>query len=151
MTQPLAELDDVRARLDADLDEVTEPLAASALAEASDLAREYGRDWVDADRCPRLVRGLVARATARFVRNPDGYARSRSGDESVEWAEGAAGDGGVFYTEPEIRLIRSLAGRSDIHSVEVIAWGTRQTDRTGYIPVEDGKPFPYFADESEPW
>jgi len=64
------------AALDWALDEDERRLAASALEDASDLAREYGRDWTP-ETVPRLVRTLVLAACVRYLRNPDGYTQSR--------------------------------------------------------------------------
>jgi hypothetical protein len=151
--EPLAELEAVEARLDWPLDSREIAMANAALEEASDLAREYGREsWSTPATTPRLVRGLVVTAVARYLRNPDGYLRSRAGDEVVEWAdtEDASG-GGVYFTRAEIRLLRGVAGTVAFSTAPVIAWDTKPPPTIGYVPTAGGAPFPMFADDREPW
>lgn len=154
---PLADLAAVESRVDWTLDSAEIALATAALEEASDLAREYAQaDWASPASAPRLVRGLVATAVARLLRNPDGYVSSRAGDEAVQWAETDEAAGLVRFTPSEIRLLRGLAGTATFGTIGIVAWGTgpraRRADRTGYVPAEGGgDPIPMYADESEPW
>jgi hypothetical protein len=150
--ESLAALADLEARLDWTLDTSERQMAAAALLEASDYAREYGRaDWVDAASAPRLVANLVLSACVRYMRNPEGYAVSRSGDETVEWGRAAQG-GGVAFSRSEIRLLRSLGGRVQFGSIEVTAWNSRPAPATGYVPVAGGeRPFPLYASDRNPW
>lgn len=150
--ESLAELADLEARLDWTLDTGERQMAAAALLEASDLAREYGRaDWVDPASTPRLVINLVLAACVRYLRNPEGYTSSRSGDETVEWSRSAAA-GGVSFSRNEIRLLRSIGGRAQFGSVEISAWNSRPAPATGYVPVAGpGSPFPLYASDTDPW
>ncbi|MEU8327314.1 hypothetical protein [Micromonospora sp. NPDC048839] len=151
-----ATLDELKARLDWALDEDEERVATSALEDASDLARGYGRDW-PSETVPRLVRTLVLKAAARHVKNPGGYTQSRAGDETLAWNDSAGHDAGsVYFTRDEQALIKGLAGKAArVWSVPITAWGGRrngpQRDTTGYVPVEgSSEPLPYFAGD-EPW
>ncbi|MEV4642768.1 hypothetical protein AB0J80_36045 [Actinoplanes sp. NPDC049548] len=156
-----ASLDELKDRLDFDLDEAEVRVAESALNDASDLAMEYGREWPQDD-VPRLVRTLVLRAAKRHVQNPNGYTVSRAGDETLQWND-AAGDnaGVVYFTRDEQKLLAELAGkRHGLTTAPVSAWGPQRTNRRmaplgpgNYVPVQGSpnSPFPYFADEVEPW
>lgn len=149
-----ATLDELKERLDWDLDNDELRIAAGALEDASDLAAVYGRDWPEATP-PRLVRTLVLKAAARYVRNPHGYTQSRAGDETLAWGDAHGRDAGsVYFTREEIRLLEGLAGtRPTLTSVIVSAWDSRDRPvRAGLVPVDyDGKPFPMFSSDGEPW
>ncbi|MFE9254040.1 hypothetical protein [Streptomyces sp. NPDC006879] len=148
-----ATLDDLKGRLDWTLDADEERIATSALEDASDLAAHYGRDWPD-DTVPRMVRTLVLKACKRYMSNPDGYTQSRAGDETLGWNDAAGENAGtVYFTDEEIKLLASLAGRSTgLYSAGVVAWQTvLRPVSAGLVPTEHGKDFPLFADEQEPW
>ena len=81
--EPFATLDELKFRLPWTLDTDEERDASGALEDASDLARGYGRDWVDAPDAPRLVRTLVLKAVKRYMNNPEGITQSRAGDETL--------------------------------------------------------------------
>ncbi|MHC0432204.1 hypothetical protein ACX6XY_18745 [Streptomyces sp. O3] len=105
-----ATLDELKARLDWDLDEDELRIGAGALEDASDLATVYGRDWPEATP-PRLVRTLVLKSAARYLRNPHGYTQSRAGDETLTWGDAHGRDAGsVYFTREEVRLLEGLAG-----------------------------------------
>jgi len=149
-----ATLDELKARLDWTLDEDEERIAATALEDASDLAAHYGHDWPTATSAPRLVRTLVLKAAARYLRNPDGYTQSRAGDETLAWSDAAGQNAGtVYFTDEEVRLLEGLGGRRPgLASVIVSAWGSRaRRPGGGYVPADGGKPFPLFDDPESPW
>ncbi|MFI7315472.1 hypothetical protein [Streptomyces venezuelae] len=150
-----ATLDELKGRLDWEPDEDELRIAVGALDDASDLAATYGRDWPE-NSAPRLVRTLVLKSAARYMRNPNGYTQSRAGDETLAWSDAHGRDAGsVYFTREEIRLLENLAGnRAGLTSAPVIAWGSRpQPSQTGYVPVDysPASPFPLFADEVGPW
>ncbi|SNS50324.1 hypothetical protein [Actinacidiphila glaucinigra] len=149
-----ATLDELKGRLDWDLDPDELRIAAGALEDASDLAVAYGREWPE-DKVPRLVRTLVLKAAARYLRNPNGYTQSRAGDETLAWSDIGRDAGTVYYTREEIRLLEELAGRKrGIVGVPVSAWGTKpqSVDAGGYVPVDyGGDTFPLFGDAVNPW
>ncbi|ANT41112.1 head-tail adaptor Ad1 [Streptomyces phage Nanodon] len=143
-----ATLDELKGRLDWTLDADEERIAAGALEDASDLAAHYGRSWADGT-APRLVRTLVLKASARYMRNPGGYTQSRAGDETLGWNDSAGENAGtVYFTDEEQKLLASLGGKSPgIYSVEVSAWNSHITPGTGYVPVDNGgSDYPFFAE-----
>ncbi|AVE00393.1 head-to-tail adaptor [Streptomyces phage OzzyJ] len=146
-----ATLDELKGRLDWTLDPDEERIAAGALEDASDLAAHYGRSWAD-DAAPRLVRTLVLKASARYMRNPGGYTQSRAGDETLGWSDAAGENAGtVYFTDEEQKLLASLGGKSPgIYTVEVTAWNSRIRPSTGYVPVDNGgSDYPFFAEGYE--
>jgi hypothetical protein len=150
-----ATLDELKGRLDWDLDADELRIAAGALEDASDLAATYGREWPE-ETVPRLVRTLVLKAAARYMRNPNGYTQSRAGDETLAWSDAHGRDAGsVYFMREEIRLLEELAGRKrGISSVVVSAWGTKLPDSGagGHVPVDyGGDTFPLFGDAVSPW
>ncbi|MEU5427620.1 hypothetical protein AB0H73_18725 [Streptomyces olivoreticuli] len=150
-----ATLDELKGRLDWELDEDELRIATGALEDASDLATSYGRDWSEAT-APRLVRTLVLKAASRYMRNPHGYTQSRAGDEMLAWSEAHGRDAGtVYYTREEIRLLTEIGGRKPtLASAPVSAWGTKSgLRRVGMVPVDyvGGDRFPMFRDEASPW
>jgi hypothetical protein len=151
-----ATLDELKARLDWTLDADEERIAASALEDASDLARAHaGREWLDVASAPRLVRTLVLKACKRYMNNPQGFTQSRAGDETLGWGDDAGENAGtVYFSADEIKLLEQLGGKkSGIYSAEVTAWrSVIRPVSAGLVPVQDGgKPFPLFASEVEPW
>ncbi|APC43253.1 hypothetical protein Joe_13 [Streptomyces phage Joe] len=149
-----ATLDDLKARLDWELDADEARIAGGALEDASDLAAHYGREWDEAA-VPRLVRTLVLKAAQRYMKNPDGYTQSRAGDETLAWNDAAGENAGtVYFSDEEIKLLRSLAGKQPgIYSVPLTAYKTKlRNSDTGYSPVDyGGDPFPMFADGVTSW
>ncbi|RPF45738.1 hypothetical protein EDD96_2302 [Streptomyces sp. Ag109_G2-6] len=149
-----ATLDELKGRLDWELDGDELRIAAGALEDASDLAATYGRDWPE-DTAPRLVKTLVLKSAARYMRNPNGYTQSRAGDETLAWSDIGRDAGTVYFTREEIRLLEGLAGRKrGISSVVVSAWGTKpRAAEVGRVPVDysPASPFPLFGDEVSPW
>ncbi|MFE9924271.1 hypothetical protein ACFYQA_22615 [Streptomyces sp. NPDC005774] len=154
-----ATLEELKARLDWTLDADEERVATSALEDASDLARMYsGRDWPDTASAPRLVRTLVLKACKRHMNNPSGYTQSRAGDETLAWSDDQGEDAGtVYFTRDEQAMLAEIGGkRRGLWSAEVTAWNSRSRPlAAGMVPVTqpapDAAPFPYFADEVEPW
>lgn len=151
---PFATLEELQNRLDWTLDEGEERVAESALEDASELARAHGRDWVDATTAPRLVRTLVLKACARYMKNYQGYTQSRAGDETVAWSDSAGENlGQVYFSKDEIKLLEGLAGRrTSLISVPITAWNARAGIDDGTRPMADGKGknFPMYQFGGEP-
>lgn len=151
--EPFASLEELENRLDWTLDTGEQRVAESALEDASDLARAHGRDWDNASTAPRLVRTLVLKACARYMKNYQGYTQSRAGDEAVAWSDKAGEDmGTVYFSRDEIKLLEGLAGRrTSLISVEVTAWNPKSGIDNGTRPVEGGgKNFPMYQFGGEP-
>lgn len=145
----LATLQELTDRLEweLDLDEVR--AATGALEELSDQALFHGKTTWDALNVPRLVKNTVLAAAARHMRNPDGYVQSRAGDETLGWTDRGHDAGSAYFTEREVKMIRSIAGRTGFVSAQVSAWGPQKQTVEGYVPIEsspDEKPFPMFAE-----
>lgn len=147
-----ASLEELKKRLDWTLDDGEERVAETALEDASDLARAYGRDW-DPTTAPRLVRTLVLKASARYMKNYQGYILSRAGDETVQWSDKAGEDmGTVYFSKDEIKLIEGLAGRrTSLISVPVVAYKEKYALDNGHRPTyPGGKDFPLFEIGEQP-
>lgn len=156
--EPLADLDDLIDRLDWTLDEDETRIAKTALEDLSDDARHYGREsWTTPATTPRMVSKMVLRAAVRYMRNPDGYTTSRAGDETLNWNEDRTGQAGsAHFNDREIKAFRQIAGATGIVSVPIYAFSKGRASggpgwvSTGFTGTEN-KPFPMFADDTEPW
>ncbi|WJN62634.1 head-tail joining protein 1 [Streptomyces phage phiScoe10] len=149
-----ATLEDLKARLDWELDEDEARIAGGALEDASDLAAHYGRNWAE-DTAPRLVRTLVLKAASRYMKNPDGYTQSRAGDETLAWNDKAGENAGtVYFSDEEQKLLAALGGRKPgIVSVPIVAYNSKiRRGDLGRVPVDyGGKTFPLYDDPVSPW
>lgn len=144
-----ATLDELKARLDWTLDADEERIATSALEDASDQACYHGKEW-SVDTAPRMVKTLVLKSAARYMKNPEGYTVSRAGDETAQWDD-VSGAGEVIFTPEEIKVLRALAGKGTIGSIPVTAWGPQKKTAEGYVPIEGGGYFPFFSSDTSPW
>ena len=151
--EPFASLEELQARLDWELDEGEERVAESSLEDASELARTHGREWEDPLTAPRIVRTLVLKACARYMKNYQGFTQSRAGDETVMWSD-AAGEnlGQVYFTKEEIKLLQEYAGRrTALISAPLLAYGNTGSRDNGYRPTGGGgKDFPMFEIGEQP-
>lgn len=149
---PILSLDELRTRLDWELSPQEEGMALGALDDASNLVRAYGLPWTD-DNAPATVKSIVAQATIRYLRNPDGYILSRAGDETVEWGQGAS-IGSVHLTEAEQRIIRNLTRPAGLYSAPIYAFSSKAAKRKaeGLVPVAGSThQFPYYVRDKDPW
>lgn len=144
---------DVQARLDFEMDEQELTVCEAAIEDASDLARDYGRDWSGPSTAPRIVLTLVRRAVTRHMKNPNGYTVSRAGDETLQWADDAGENmGDVYFTKDEQERLAKAAGhaKGGLVSVGTYAHNSRTAPRVGYVPT-DMAPFPLYASSEDPW
>lgn len=153
---PFITVTEVQARLDFVMDARELAVAEAAIEDASDLAREYGRDWASATVAPRTVLVLVRRAVVRHIKNINGYTTSRAGDETLQWSDEAGEHmADLYFTEDEQQMLARLAGRSGggFTSVGGYAWSSRPSlNVTGYVSTSPGgDPFPYYASTEHPW
>lgn len=128
----LATVDDVAARIEEDITPALEKLIVSALEEASDLARYYGKEWESEEDAPPTVRRIVAAAAARWVRNPDGFSQNRAGDESLSWHEVKYDPGTIYLTDLEVERIQRL-----VTPVKLPGFGSIQMQAWGGTPASD--------------
>lgn len=156
---PYATLDELKGRLDRELDEDEERIATNALVDASAEAAYYGREWPE-DQVPAMVKRLVLKACQRYMANPEGYETSRAGDETVGFNDAQGQDAGtVHYTEDERQTLAKLAGKNPfgLYSAPVLAYGTNLRKRgryaAGMVPISPGpgKDFPLYSCPEEPW
>lgn len=150
----LASIEQLQERLDWVLESGEQGVALGALHSLSDDARYLGSESWRADTVPRQVRNLVLAATARFIRNPDGYETSRAGDETLGWGD-RRGDAGIAtFTADEKDRLRSHGGKSKLWSVEVVAWGRQPySAEPRKVPIlNGGKPMPLdYPDKGDIW
>lgn len=163
----LASIEELTVRIDRELDDRETAMAQAALADASELARFYGRNWLSAGQAPRLVRTLVLRAAKRLMSNPEGYVISRAGDETLGFSDktGSENYGTVYFTKDEQALLAELGGRSgSLSTAGITAYGTRRNwecytghrrsgyDDEGRVPVDyAGRTFPLYCSDDGPW
>ena len=145
-----ADREDVIARLEEEPTEHMLVMIDAGLEEATDLAVYYGASWTD-ENVPGPVKRIVARAVARWIRNPDGLEQSRAADETLQWSERAAA-GNVEFTPEEIERVRAL-GRPVVPSfgsasVTTDYMGGGSGGFSPYVPVaHGGRPFPFLTQE----
>jgi len=151
--EPFATLDELKARLEWELDPGETRIATSALEDLSDEARFYGSSsWLDAASAPRIVRNVVLRAATRYMRNPEGYETSRAGDEMLGFGERPGETAGAAaFNAQEIRTLTTLIRPVGLYTANVSVWGSSTRNvgpTTGYVlPDGGGKPFPMFAED----
>jgi len=103
--EPLADLDDLEARLEFDLDDdKMRDLGRTGLEDASVLVREYGLSSWTANTAPPIAVTLTLKAAARFVINPMSLETARGADETNMWGE--TNSKGVYLEPGEIELLR---------------------------------------------
>jgi hypothetical protein len=159
----LASVDDVQARLDWTLDDGERQVADGAITDLSDDARFYGANAWNSTAVPRQVKNIVIRASARYMRNPDGYVTSRAGDETLAWTDRKDDAGVATFTKQEQDQLAELAGntRAGLTSVPIVAFGPTRRHVPRYIDPRtrdihgdddivwidsDDKPFPHSAE-----
>ena len=151
----LLTVDEVKARIDWDLDAGEEKLCLGYLETLSDDARYYaGKEWFTGAEAPPRVLSLILRATVRFLRNPEGASQSRAGDETLMWDNRHNEKAGSpYFTDDEIDELKTLGGSSGGYAFGTLAtwsWnnGTGRQDLTiGTDP--DGDPMPWVSKDDE--
>ena len=124
---PLASLDDLKLRLDWELDANEERVATAALEDLSNEARFHGSStWSQPQTAPSYVRTLVLKAAARYVKNVEGYVQSRAGDESVQWSEIPDIMGTASFTKEEEKKLSQVARPSALTVGQTYAWSNRR-------------------------
>jgi len=156
MADPLASLEDLKARLEFELeDEHLILMANGALEDASILVREYGVQSWTADTAPPIAVMLTLKAAARFMNNPSLLDTARGADETNMWGEVNAK--GVHLEPDEIALLREHRKIDrGLVSVPTQLWGAappRYRGPHGQVPVDygqgNGKYFPLYPDGTE--
>ncbi|MFD5392757.1 hypothetical protein ACFWJW_00645 [Streptomyces sp. NPDC127097] len=117
MTQPLASVEELTARLGYRLDDEERVMAEAALADISAMVRAYGLPWPDPATAPAVVVAVVLAVAERRVRNPEGYRAESQG--GYQYQMPATAPTGVELTPVEVQLIRAQAGIGGLYSVQV--------------------------------
>ena len=139
--ESLATIAELSARLDWQLDADETRVGLAALEDLSNEARFYGSvSWVSGNVSPPFARTLVLKAAARYMKNVEGYVRSRAGDEAVDWAEIPDIMGTASFTEGEKRDLSLQARPSSLLVSQVYAYGNegRYESRDNTVPVHGG-------------
>lgn len=154
----LATLDDLRPRLEFQLDDEHMILMAeAALVDASVLVREYGVASWSADNAPPIAVMLTLKASARFMNNPMMLETARGADETNMW--GASNANGVHLEPEEIELLREHRKvNRGFQSAPTYLYGTqphpqrtvKQLRVVGY-GNGDAKYFPFYTSEDDPY
>lgn len=115
---PLAELEDLVARLGSDVTgDADEARAAATLEDVSAFIREEAhKSWVSPDdptvaTPPATIKAIALQVAMRNYRNPEGFSSESAADYSYQ-RNGATGEGGLYFTERELKQIRRAAGRT---------------------------------------
>lgn len=125
MADPLATLDELRVRLEFEIDpgDHLEKLAEASLEDASTLVREYGVAGWTVNTAPPIAVMLTLKAAARFMNNPMLLEQARGADETNQWGSGNAN--GVHLAPDEIALLREHRKQDrGLVSVPTQLWGT---------------------------
>lgn len=154
MEEDFATVSELQGRLDFELSDAEVGVAAGALFDLSLDARAHGMQSWTPQTAPRMVKSLVLRAAARFMRNYEGYEQSRAGDETLVFKDTEADPGTAEFNSREIAQLRSLRGSVGLATAPVAAWGssTRPRRWTGDLFVPNGGDLqPWVAEEDVPF
>lgn len=117
---PLADVEDLIARLGSDISgDPDQARADAAIEDVSAFIREEAhKTWLDPDDAtvanpPAIIRTITLRVAERTYRNPEGFSSESAADYSYQ-RNGATGEGGLYFTERELKQIRRAAGRSGL-------------------------------------
>lgn len=124
--EPLLTIEELRDRVPFVMDEDDEREALGALESLSDDARMYGKStWLSPVSTPQSVKNLIRAAAVRHMKNYDGYTQSRAGDETLMWTDRGEDAGSAYFTDREIRSLRTIArgSASSLVSGNTTAWG----------------------------
>lgn len=141
MAEPLATLEDLKVRLEFELDgeDHLTAMARASLEDASTLVREYGvQSWAP-DSAPPIAVMLTLKAAARFMNNPMLLETARGADETNMW--GSANANGVHLLPDEIVLLREHR-KTDrgLVSINTQLWGKPKRHYTPSHQVPGGHP-----------
>lgn len=147
----LASADDLVRRLSREFNDVELERAEAVLEDVSEFVREESRrDWLkrDADAviiepyvndAPRIVRTIALRVAERAIRNPEGLSSESTGDYSYQ-RNGATGEGGIYLTERELKILLRAGGNTGVWTQPITRGETYYTtewvnDQYGYEPI----------------
>lgn len=158
MAEPLATVDEVKARADWTLDADEIRSATDSIKSLSIQARYYSKqDWPTRAECPDIVWDMIVSAVVRYLRNTEGASQSRAGDETLMWENRRTEKAGVaYFVDDEIAELRLMAsgsgdGYTGFGVIQTYAWnnGAGRTDLTIGTTPGHGEPFPWIAKEDD--
>lgn len=125
MLPPLADVEDLIARLGSEITGDSDTARAEAAIEdvSAFIREEAHKTWVSPDDptvldVPPVIRTIALRVAERSYRNPEGFSSESAADYSYQ-RNGATGEGGLYFTERELKQIRRAAGRSGLWTQQV--------------------------------
>lgn len=149
--EPLAGIDELKARLDWTLDADETRLGIAALEDLSHEARYFGSTtWSTQSVAPPFARTIILKAASRYMKNIEGYVKSRAADEEVQWAEIPDIMGTASFTADEQQRLSLLARPSALLAASVYAYGSKNSLRgvDNTVPVfGGGRRFRFLTDE----
>lgn len=114
MSDPFAQVEDVQGRLDFEMSAAERTLCGNSLDDMSEEARYHaGQAWPLPEDAPRMVRTLVLKSVARYMKNLDGLVQSRAGDETLGFTDLGDKAGSPYFTEAEKDTLRTLGGKGE--------------------------------------
>lgn len=139
---PLAEVDDLLLRLGREaFGDLEEARAEAVLNDASEFVREEsGSLWLDPldltkVKAPRIVQVITVRVAERATRNPEGFSSESAGDYSYQ-RNGAVGEGGLYLTERELKMLRKAGGKTGMWNQQITRG--EEWDETEWVPDQYG-------------
>lgn len=150
----LASADELVRRLSREFNDVELERAEAVLEDASDFVREESRkDWLKRDDdgvivepyendAPHIVRKITLRVAERAIRNPEGFSSESAGDYSYQ-RNGATGEGGLYLTERELKILLRAGGQTGLWTQPTERGETWDNtvwvdDQFGYEPIPIG-------------
>lgn len=132
------------ARVEFDLSEISDnPAQALRMigAHINDLVVKAcalaNRQWTDAS-MPEVVSASIRSAMVRYIRRPEGFVTSSSGDERLSWSIDAGHGGTPTFTRDEVDQIRAAVapGRPALGTIPTTRYGgTRSPAASHWVPI----------------
>lgn len=144
---PLALPEDLAARVGDDSPTRQQARARAVLADASAAVRGDGDPTWTAESAPPQAVSIVLAVAKRVWRNPDGYtSETLPGGFARTWAAGAVGRDLAYLTEQETQLVRRLAGKSGLRTVQLTRDGCGDLEQQLVDVAGGGDPILYYAE-----
>lgn len=133
---PYPTMDEIEARLDFEVEAKLLEAAPGHLDDMIIEARHIGKAWSD-ENMPPVVAKAIRSAMIRWMRRPDGYTLSRSGDDHLAWSDEEKGTAGApVFNRQEVDTIRQAAIGTKGNGVLIMSL----TPHGASAYVDDGDP-----------